>query len=92
MKLCIAALANTAHIHMLQSSQPVQSLADRYARKLKSRDVVSKATKTGEEEEEQEASLGEQANILQVLGRCQYTRIGMSEVCMEVFCLTRYCF
>lgn len=69
MKLCIAALANTAHIHMLQSSQPVQSLADRYARKLKSRDVVSKATKTGEEEE-QEASLGEQANILQVLGRC----------------------
>ena len=59
---------NATHMHMLLS-QPVQSLADRYARKLKSRDVVSKATKTGEEEEEQEASLGEQANILQVL-RC----------------------
>ena len=72
-------MVNTAHIYTLQS-QPVQSLADRYARKLKSRDVVSKAA--GEEEEEQEASLGEQASILQVLDisiltvyRCQYTRM-----------------
>lgn len=53
---------------MLYSPQLIQSLADRYARKLKSRDSISKAVMSQDGEDEPEPSLGEQAAILQVIG------------------------
>lgn len=46
--------------------QEVQNLADRYARRLKSRDSFSKAVTLRVSEEEPIASLGEQAEILRV--------------------------
>jgi len=62
-------LISDVHVYTIFSfplcAQPVQSLADRYARKLKSRDKVTRETKSSEEEPE--ASFGEQAGILQVL-------------------------
>jgi len=45
--------------------QPVQSKADRYARKLH----CSVKQREGEEEDQQQPSIGEQANMLQV-GSC----------------------
>ena len=47
-------------------TQPVQSLADRYARRLKSRDTVSRASRSRSSTAEPEASLGEQSSILEV--------------------------
>ena len=44
----------------------MQSLADRYARRLKSRDSFSKSVTLRVSEEEPMASLGEQAGILRV--------------------------
>jgi len=49
--------------------QPVQSIADRYARKLKSR-----VQRTSEENEE--ASLGEQAGLIQVCTMHKIRRLG----------------
>ena len=46
--------------------QPVQSLADRYARRLKSRERVSEVLRIRDSEDMEEASISEQAEALQV--------------------------
>ena len=62
--------------------QPVQSKADRYARKIQ----VSVKRKEEEEDDQQQPSIGEQANMLQVRSRdsewhgnvCMYVTASMS--------------